>query len=132
MTQSYAKGAAAAFGLMGMAYAIRRMTGIEDSPHTPCSYCGAGVEHFGTGCPVCNMFRKWDGWPAADPDRFRRPMTFYLLAPAGLEGPYATVEEARAADRGRGLSVAESVPPADDGTFVRVVGLRVVEEGSPT
>lgn len=58
-------------------------------------------------------------------------MTFYLIAPDALEGPFDTVEAARAADRGRGLDVAESVPPPE-GDGLRVVGLRLVEDGSPT
>ena len=54
--------------------------------------------------------------------------SFYLLTTAGLDGPFATIEAALVADRGRGLAIAEAVPPPDSSAGVRVVGLRLVED----
>lgn len=53
---------------------------------------------------------------------------FYLLATEHLEGPFATVEDARKADRGRGLHIAQTVqPPESDEHGISVVGLRLIE-----
>ena len=44
---------------------VRLRALIVDDESKPCSYCGAGVDCIGVGCPICNGFRL--GTTAAQP-----------------------------------------------------------------
>lgn len=54
---------------------------------------------------------------------------YYTITPAGLAGPYPTLEDARTAARPFGYPIVRRTPPPEGGdALVRVAGVEMVEE----